>query len=105
MKTTLTILISLALLISTSSFANNEKTLVKEKSINSSEQSINSSVEKETLIIVKNILGETMYSKVEIEEHAVILVVNKEIKELPKGIYLIIATSNNKIYKKKIMIK
>ena len=60
---------------------------------------------KKTLIVVKNMLGEILYSKVEVEEYGNILVVNNEINKLPKGIYVIVATSNNQIFKKKIMIK
>lgn len=101
MKRATYILTAIFLIVNINLFAGNEKTLENKSAVSiNNKNNIN-----KTLIVVKNMLGEVLYTKVEVEEIGNILVVDKKIQKLPKGIYVIIATSNNQIFKKKIMIK
>ncbi len=102
---TLIIIFTAIFLLNINLFAHNKVDLTNENSVKITENKKISTTKKNTLIVVKNMLGEVLYSKVEVEEFGNILVVNDQINKLPKGIYVIIATSNNQIFKKKIMIK
>ena len=60
----------------------------------------------ETLIVVKDILGNELYSKVHILSDSGDSVIAIDLtKKLPSGIYLVIGTSRNHIYNKKLIIK
>ena len=63
-------------------------------------------LQNEVLVVVRNVLGVEMFSKVYIVEenqHSVFAIDPRN--DLPSGIYLIIGTSDNKQYYKKIIIK
>jgi len=68
--------------------------------------SIKSDSNEEVLVVVYDILGNRLYSKVifeNISENAVIAI--DPHKQLPVGTYIIIGTSNDKVYKKKLIVK
>ena len=102
---TIIIILTATILLNINAYAHNEVTLKNENSVETTQNEKITTNKNNTLIVVKNMLGEVLYSKVEVEEFGNILVVNDEMSKLPKGIYVIVATSNNQIFKKKIMIK
>ena len=61
---------------------------------------------KDVLVVVRDVLGNEMYSKVFIvdESSESVFAIDTQ-KKLASGVYLIIGSSNNKIYYKKIVIK
>ena len=63
------------------------------------------SSDKEVLVVLRDIQGREFYSKVilEMENHQMVAI-NPQ-PQLAAGIYLIVATSDNKIYSQKIMVK
>ncbi len=102
---TLIIILTATILLNVNAIAHNEVNLKNENSVKTTQNKQVIPNKKNTLIVIKNMLGEVLYSKVKVEEFGNILVVNNEMNKLPKGIYIIVATSNNQIFKKKIMIK
>ena len=68
--------------------------------------SVNVDKNEEILVVVYDLLGNLLYSKVifeNISENTVIAI--DPHKRLPVGTYIIIGTSNDKVYKKKLIIK
>ena len=77
MKTSTIILTVAVLLFSTNIFGANENQLKNNNSTVVKEKSITDNNSNKTLVVVKNILGEIMYSKVEVEKFGNVLVANK----------------------------
>jgi fibronectin-binding autotransporter adhesin len=62
-------------------------------------------VSPEVLVVLYNSLGEEIFSKIIINDTLSVLIAVDIENKLAPGIYSIIATSNNQIYKKKLLIK
>ncbi len=61
--------------------------------------------EKEVLIVVKNVFGEELYSKVTFSDfNGEVLEAFDTMNRLPSGTYIIVASSLNKVYSKKLII-
>lgn len=60
---------------------------------------------KEALVVLRNEKGEESYSKVFIDEDNLIQVSSENNTELDNGTYVIVASSNNKLYSKIVKVK
>jgi len=58
------------------------------------------------LVVVYDMLGREIYSKVEIrEQEGFLFTLSSDGKKLPSGVYLITAASNDKVFRQKLVVK
>jgi hypothetical protein len=58
------------------------------------------------LVVVYDMLGREIYSKVEIrEQDGFLFTLTSDGKKLPSGVYLITAASNDKVFRQKLVVK
>jgi hypothetical protein len=61
---------------------------------------------QDLLVVVFDMLGQEIYSKVEVREHeGFLFTISSDGKKLPTGIYLITASANDKIFRQKMIVK
>lgn len=58
------------------------------------------------LVVVYDMLGREIYSKVEVREHeGFLFTIASDGKKLPSGVYLITASANDKVFHQKLVVK
>jgi hypothetical protein len=61
---------------------------------------------QDLLVVVYDMLGREMYSKVEVRENeGFLFTLSSDGKKLPTGIYLITASANDKVFRQKLIVK
>ncbi|MCW3071768.1 MAG: hypothetical protein JWO44_1658 [Bacteroidetes bacterium] len=61
---------------------------------------------QDLLVVVYDMLGQEIYSKVEVRENdGFLFTISSDGKKLPTGIYLITASANDKIFRQKMIVK
>lgn len=61
---------------------------------------------RDLLVIVYDMLGREIYSKVEVREsEGFLFTLSSDGKKLPSGVYLITASANDKVFRQKLIVK
>jgi hypothetical protein len=61
---------------------------------------------QDLLVVVYDMLGRELYSKVEVRENeGFLFTLSSDGKKLPSGIYLITASANDKVFRQKLIVK
>ncbi len=66
---------------------------------------INTLLEDEILVVLYNLIGEIVFSKVALLENGHVVIAMDNYNKLAPGVYLIIGSSENEIYKQKLVIQ
>lgn len=59
---------------------------------------------EEILVVVEDIMGNDMYSKIIFKNQSAVLKANDPYNRIPSGVYTIVACSRNEIYNQKIVV-
>lgn len=61
---------------------------------------------RDLLVVVYDMLGREIYSKVEVREsEGFLFTLSSDGKQLPSGVYLITASANDKVFRQKLIVK